>query len=207
MRFSFVPFQSFLHQTEDRLLIFAALHVDKIGYDQTANISESELTRDFIGRLQVRLQNRFLAAAFISAGVHVDRDQRFGLIDDDVTAAAQPNLAMKCIVDLFLDPERFKDRFSAVVMFQATPGPTRNLVDELTHPIKRLAIVDQNFIDFLSQKVSHGALDKVRLFKNATRRRVIANLLFDFRPLIEKESQIPHKVTGALTLADGPDDD
>ena len=94
------------------MLILAALHVDEVADDQAADIAQTELARDFIGRFEIGLQNGLLdiAPALVATCIYVDGDQRFGFVDDDVAAAFQPHLAMKSIVDLFLHSEGLEDR-------------------------------------------------------------------------------------------------
>jgi hypothetical protein len=39
MCLGFVTIELLLHQTEDCLLVFAALHIDEVGYDQPTDIA------------------------------------------------------------------------------------------------------------------------------------------------------------------------
>src|SRR5436190_21043121 len=117
MGFGFVALQPLPHQLVNELLVLSALHIDKVADDQSTDVSKSQLARNFISRLQIRLQNClfYVACAFVAAGIHVDRNERFGLINDNVTAASQPNLTMESVVDLFLHTEGFENRGSTVV--------------------------------------------------------------------------------------------
>ena len=92
------------------MLIFAALHIDEIANDQTADISEPELACNFIHGLHVGLEDGFfdIPCAFIATGINVDSNKSLGFIDHDVTAALEPDLTMKSVVDLFLDSIFFK---------------------------------------------------------------------------------------------------
>src|SRR5207253_2502713 len=127
--------------------------------------------------------------------------QRFGFVDYDVAATPQPNLAMKRVVDLFLDSEGFENWRGAVVKFQTIPRPPRYFFHQLIHPFQCLAIVAKDFVNFLGQKITHRSLDQVRLFKNATGRGLVPNQPLNFGPLIEKKPQIPHEVACPLALA------
>ena len=66
-------------------------------------------------RLVWRMVFRRPCRAFVAAGVHVDGDERLGLVDDDVTAARQPDLAVEGVVDLFLDVVSLEDGRRLVV--------------------------------------------------------------------------------------------
>src|SRR5437660_7835612 len=104
MRPGFITAEPLLHQIESRLLISPALHVDEVAYDQTTDVAQPKLARDFICRLQGGLQNCFLhiASPLIAAGIHINGYQRFSLINHDIPATVQPDLPVKFDVDLFL---------------------------------------------------------------------------------------------------------
>jgi hypothetical protein len=57
---------------------------------QPADVAEAELVGDLVDGLEVGLEDRLLhvlrALADEAAGVHVDRGERLGLIDDEVAA-------------------------------------------------------------------------------------------------------------------------
>src|SRR5256885_13074956 len=113
---------------------------------------------------------------------------------------------MKCVVDLFLNAERFENRRSAVVEFQTVSSSPGNFLDQLIHPLQRFLIIAKDLVDFLGQKIADRSLDQVRLFKNATGRGFVPNQPFNFGPLVDKKSQIPHEVARALAFADGAND-
>src|SRR5262249_12590372 len=170
--------------------------------------SQTQLTRDFIRRFQVGLKNGLLdvAPAFVATGIYVDRNQRFGFINHDVAAALQPNLSMECIVDLLLHSERFKNRRGAVVIFDPVFRAARNLTDHFHHPIDRLAIVADHFVDFVSQEIAHGSLHQIGLFENPRGRREASDLLLNTRPLVEKVAEVTHEIPCALAFAHSPND-
>src|SRR5579864_6994193 len=108
---------------------------------------------------------------------------------------------MKRVIDLLLDAERLEDWFGAIILFETAARPSRDFIDQLDHSFERFAVVDQDFIDFFSQEIADRALDQVRLFKHPAGRRLVADLLLDVRPLIQKKTQIAHKITGPLAFA------
>src|SRR5437867_1854909 len=67
---------------------------------------------DLAVRLEVDLEHGLLEVAFadVLARVHVDRDQRFGVVDDDVPAGLEPDAAPERPLDVLLDPERLENR-------------------------------------------------------------------------------------------------
>ena len=119
------------------------------------------MSGDLVGRFQVGLQNRFLdvAPAFVSTGIHVDRDQSFGFVNHDIAAAFEPDLTMKGVVDLSLYAERLEDGRRPIVIMQTIARTTRNIADKSTHPLDGIAIVANDFVNFLRQKIAHRSLD------------------------------------------------
>ncbi len=69
----------------DITLILRRLHVDEVDDDQAADIADSQLAGDLIGRLEVGVQRRrFDVRAAGGAGrVDIDRDQGLGVVDHD----------------------------------------------------------------------------------------------------------------------------
>ncbi len=80
--------------------------------------------------------------------------------------------------------------------------------DHLAHPLDRRAIVADHFVDFIGEKIAHRALDQdpvLRRREQGAGRSLIC--LLDLRPLLEQETQIAHEIAGALSFADGANDD
>ena len=75
-------------------------------------LREPQLAGDFIGCLQVHLENgRFLVlAALVPARVDVDRHQGLGFVHDDIAAALQVHLAGEGILQLPGDVEAVENR-------------------------------------------------------------------------------------------------
>src|SRR5207249_10610969 len=124
-----VALEPFLHQVVNHLLVLAALHVDEIADDEATDITQSKLTRDFICRLQVRLQNCFLdiAPTFVTASIHINGNERFGLVVHNIAAALEPNLPMKSVIDLLLHAVGFENWRRTVVKTNSVPFPPGNL--------------------------------------------------------------------------------
>ena len=69
-----------------------------------------------------------------------------------------------------------------------------------------LAIVADDFVDFVGEEIAHRALNQIRLFKNARGRRIVLDLLLDPRPLLEQKTQVAHEIAGSLAFTDGAND-
>ena len=73
---------------------YGSFHVDEIDHDQSAQVTQPQLPRNLIGRLQIGVQRGlFDVRATRGAGrVHVDRYHCFGMVDDDGAAGRQGDL-------------------------------------------------------------------------------------------------------------------
>ena len=109
----------------DLVAVRRALHVDQVEDDQAADVAEAQLVDDLAHGLEVRLQDRVLEvaplAAGVAAGVHVDRGQRLGLIEDQVAARLEPDLAAEALLDLVLDAAGVEERLRVAVVVDARP--------------------------------------------------------------------------------------
>src|SRR5438105_7364616 len=87
------------------------LHVDEVADDDAADVAQSQLASDFLRGFHIRSQNSFLGIllAGVTTRVHVDRDQRLGRLDDQVTARWQVAAALEDVANLRLDPRGVED--------------------------------------------------------------------------------------------------
>ena len=97
-------------------LLRVLLHVDEVDDDQAGQIAQAQLPRHFLRRFEIGAQRRLLDVAFArrAAGVDVDRDQRLGLVDDDVAARAQLHDRIVDGVDLAFDLVALEQRLRRI---------------------------------------------------------------------------------------------
>ena len=113
--------QGLLEGLEDLLPVGPFVHVDEVDDDDAADVAQPQLVDDLLRCLAVDLRNRVFERsasallADVAPAVHVDRDQRFRLIDDDVAARLEPHLAVLRLLQLLLDAELVEDRLVAGV--------------------------------------------------------------------------------------------
>ena len=143
---------------------------------------------DLVGRFEVGLKDGLLdvLCALVAAGVDVDGDERLGLVDDDVAAAGEPDLAVKGGVDLLLDAEAVEDRLRAGVVLDALPSRAR----KSGRPVRcmrsqALASSHDHCVDLIGEEVADGALDQVGLLEDAGGRRLLFDALLDVIPLFD----------------------
>ena len=78
--------QRILDAAFDRAIVAAFFHVDEVDNDQTRQIAQAQLACDFVGCFQIGAQRCVFNIMFASraARVHVNCNQSFGLVDDDI---------------------------------------------------------------------------------------------------------------------------
>ena len=91
----------------DRAVIALLVHVDEIDDDQAREIAKPKLARDLLGGFHIGLERGVLDMVLAGGAprVDVDRDQRLGLVDDDVAAGTQGHLRREHGVELGFDSE------------------------------------------------------------------------------------------------------
>ena len=80
--------------------------------DWRAWIAQANLADDFLHRFQIRFRNRIFQASLANkfAGVHIDGNQGFGMVDHDVTAGFQPHFVLQRFFELAFNSEFFENR-------------------------------------------------------------------------------------------------
>src|SRR6201995_827757 len=115
--------QSVLKSLEHSRAVAPFLHVDEVEDDDAAEVAQANLTRDLLDRLHVRTRDRVFepraAATDELARVHVNRDERLGLVDDEVAARLQPDARLDGLINLGLHAVGFEYRLFARVELDA----------------------------------------------------------------------------------------
>ena len=106
-----------LNDAGDLLPVVRPVHVDEVDDDHAADRADAELLGDLAGRLHVGLGDGVFQARLAdeAPGVDVDGGQRLHLVDDEVAARLEPDLALERPVDLDLDAEPVEDRIVPLV--------------------------------------------------------------------------------------------
>ena len=105
------------HSILDLLAVPCESHVDEVADHEAALVSKSKLTDDLVGRFSVgrdRIAFRVPGAA-ASAGVDVDRDHRFGLVDHQRSAGFQRNFSGMDHLDLPFGAEGVEEWHGVII--------------------------------------------------------------------------------------------
>ena len=69
----------------NRALVTNRCHIDEVDNDQAAQVAQTQLASNFVGRFQVGIKGGFfnIATACGTGGVDIDGGKRFGTVDND----------------------------------------------------------------------------------------------------------------------------
>ncbi|MNU60676.1 hypothetical protein D3C71_498730 [compost metagenome] len=140
-------------------------HVDEVDDDQATQITQTQLTGNFVGRFQVGLQRRLfdIAALGGAGGVDIDGGQRFGRIDDDAAAGGQTHFTLEGRLDLALDLEVVEQGDITLVQLHAIEEIGAHQFDVRLGTFEDDRVVNQDLADIATQIVTNGTHDHVAL--------------------------------------------
>ncbi|MDR8853018.1 hypothetical protein FEP99_06062 [Burkholderia pseudomultivorans] len=194
----------------DLTLALRRFHVDEIDHDQAAEIAQAQLAGDFIGRFEVGAGRRFLDVRALgrASRVHVDRDERFGVVDHDRAARRQRHRARVRSLDLVLDLEAGEERHVVVIALHLADIVRHHDIHECTGLIVDLGRVDQDFADVGLEIVPDRADHEARFQVDQHRLAGMAVLRcrFDRAPQLQQVVQVPLQFLGAAADARGAGD-
>src|SRR5258705_6967592 len=204
-----VPAQVLPQRVRDRLAILLVLHVDEVEDDDPAEIPETKLARDLGRRLEVRLQDRLFLALLPreAPGVHVDRDQRLGLVDRDVAPLLEPHLALHRLLDLRLDLEVVEDRGLAAIELHARPKLGRVRGQVFQDALVLLLRVDHQLIHVLVEDVADQPGGELHLLMEERRGLRPLRLALDLGPELFQILDVALELLLSLLRSDRADDD
>ena len=157
-----VNLQAFLQAFLDGAVVLVLLHVDEVDHDQAGEIAQAHLAAGLFGRFQVGAHGGLLDIALAGrlAGVHVDGDEGFGLVDHEIAAGLQLDGRRVDRIELAFDGLGDVKR---IIL-----APLLNLAGLARHDdfreVFRLAVgfvaLDPDFLDLLVEHVAHRAVNE-----------------------------------------------
>src|SRR5881628_2532215 len=157
--------QRALDRAVDLLAVLRRLHVDEVDDDDATQVTQADLADDLADRLEVDLEHGLLevALADVLAGVHVDRHERLGVVDDDVAAGLEPHAAPQRLLDVLLEAERLEDRGGLLPEPHAILQRRHERLDVAGAFVVHLARVDDELVDLRREEVAHDTEGQVAL--------------------------------------------
>jgi hypothetical protein len=116
-----------------------------------------------------RLFEILRALADEAPGVHVDRGERLGLIDDQVAARGQRHLARQRAADLVLDAVGVEDRLVPLVELDVVDALGHEHLHEPHAGARTRRGVDDDLLDVVGEQIARGLEHEIELGVEARR--------------------------------------
>ena len=188
-----ILFQRFAQAVLDLALIPSRGHVDEVDDDQPAHIPQSQLTRDFVGRFEIRVERGLLDVASLggSRRVHIDAHQRLGVVDHDAAARRQADRVGERGLDLAFDLKPAEQRHLAFVSAHSAGAFRHHLRDEVLRLPIHVLVVDENLADILAEVVADRPDDDVAFLVDEKRSDAFFHRRLYRPPQLEQVVEIP----------------
>ncbi len=203
-----VGFEAFADFFFHGALVLGRRHVDEVDHDQAADVTQTQLTGDFLSRFKVGLQGGFFDVAAFGGTRRVDVDghQGFGRIDNDGATGRQFDNALEGGFDLAFDLEAVEQRNAVFVQLDLAGVLRHYLADEGQGFFLGFDAVDQDFADVLAQVIADGADDDVAFLVDKERRRTIQGRFLDGGPQLQQVIEVPLHFFAAAAKAGSAND-
>ncbi len=174
--------------------VAALFHVDEIDDDDAAEVAQANLPDDFLDGFEVGFDDGVLEArgAFADelAGVDVDGDEGFGVVDDDIAAGFEPDFGAEGFVELVLDAELLEDRRFLGVELDLVDELRLEAADELDDLAVFLFVIDPDAGEIVGNVIAEDALDEVEIAMEKRGRLALLTALLDFVPALAEEFDV-----------------
>ena len=203
-----VEAQRFLQALFDFTLVAAAFHVDEVDDDQATQVAQPHLAGHLLGGLHVGAEGGFLdVRATGGAGrVHVDGDQRLGVVDDHGTARGQRHDPRIGGLDLVLDLEAREQRRGVTVVLDPGHVVGHHVAHELRGLLVDVLGVDQHLADVGGEIVADGADHQAGFLVDQEGAGRGAGRRLDRLPQLEQVVQVPLQFLDRAADAGGAGD-
>ena len=166
LRWGAVVLQLFFKRGHDAVAVLALVHVDEVDDDDAAEVAQTNLANDLGDGIEVGLDDGVFEPSGLAdelAGVDVDGDKGFGLVDDDGAAGLEPHLGAQSLVDLFGDAELLEERGLFGVELDAADERRLEALQESQDALVVGLGVDPDGGEVVGDLVAEDALDEVEV--------------------------------------------
>ena len=174
-------------------LILGRFHVDEIDHDQAAQIAQPQLARDFVCRFAIGAERGLfdIVALGRARRVDVDRDQCFGVIDDDRATGGQRDIAAVGCLNLMFDLKAREQRHVVVIQLDLAHIGRHHGRHERLRLFENFRRVDQNFADVGLEQIADCANHQARFEINQFRAFDFFGRSFDRFPELDQVIHVP----------------
>src|SRR5262245_19519679 len=206
-----VLFKSLLQRGKNLFAVAALFHVDEVHHDDAAKIAQANLAHDFFHGFEVGLDDGVLEAcgalADELAGVDVDGDERFGVVDDDIAAGLEPDLGAERFIELVLDAELLEDRLVFRVQLDAVDQLRLEAADEFADLAVLLLVVNPDRGEVVADVIAEDAFDEIEVVVKNSGRLALVILFLDVGPGLAEEFDVGADFLVGGGACGGPNDE
>ena len=181
------------------MAIAALFHVDQIEHDDAAEIAQANLARNLFDGFHVRAGDRVFetrgAAPDEFAGVHVDRHQRFGLIDHQITAGFQPDARLNRFINLDLHSKCFQDWLVARVELDALDQARLHPIHKLDDALVLVFRIDANGGEVFRELIAQNSLHQIQITMDQRRRLSLLGVFANVLPRAQQIASIGAQIS------------
>ena len=183
-----------LEPGEHRATVFFTLHVDQIDDEDAGQVPQPNLADGLRGRFEIGPEDRVaeVARAGVAAGVHVDRHQSLGLVDNQVAAGRQRRPRLQRGVDANVDAVAIEQTAAAPLepRQQFRLNPPEVLADD---PVG-IGAVDPQRVEVLPEMVANHPYREFVLLVDQCRGGVPGRPPFNLPPGVHEDLVLPPEV-------------
>src|SRR2546421_6377970 len=186
----------------------AGLHVDEIDDDDAADIAQPDLARHFPRRLEIGAQNRALRIPLprVAAGVHIDRNQRLGRLNDQMAAGGEVDALFEEVADLLLDIVGIEEGVLVLIQLDARQQLGIDLLQVLLDFVVQELRIDEQQVDLIGQQVADNTPRQARLPLHQRGRATRGRLTLDLLPQPDQVIDLALAARLCQVVSDGADD-
>ena len=156
----------------DGTVVAAVFHVDEVYDDEAGQIAQAQLAADFVGGFEIGFGGGFLdrMLAGRASRIHIDGNQRFGLVDDDVAAGFERHGRREHRIELRLDVVALEEGHRLLERLHVFGVRRHQHPHEVFGVVIACVALDDDLRHVLVVKVADDAFDQVAFLVDAGRR-------------------------------------
>jgi hypothetical protein len=164
------------------------------------------MPHDFLDRIRIDLDDgvfETIGFAYIFAGVDIDRHQRLGLVDHDVSARLQPHFRPQGLLDFGRNTELVEDWIGPCVQLHAPHQRRLEPFHETENAREQLFVIHPNGFERSRELISKNPLDQIEIVMQQHGSRLLLGLLAHVEPEVVEEMHVAFQLFFALVLGRG----
>ena len=200
--------QRFAELVEHGVAMLFAIHVDKIDDNDAAQIAQSQLARDDLRRFKIGFEYGVVKTAHAdkTAGVHIHRGQRFGLVDDQIPARFKTYPPCQRLLDFSLNTVKIKQRPLTLIAVDALGAGGRVVARELLHGAMNFGGIHHDGGRFVAHEIAQHAQPQIEVLIQQHLRRGGLRTFLDACPNLAQIGKIGGELGLGGHLGHGADD-